>query len=146
MNFMEKISLTKAFSFDAAHALDQYPGKCKHIHGHTYHLFVSITGNIIDEKGNPYRGMIIDFTEMKKWVEMAVLNLFDHALLIEQGGMYSTMEFPSNEKVYRTIYTPTCENMLVDIVLRLKEHIPEKIKLIEVRLQETPTAFATWSI
>ena len=74
----EKITLTKLFSFDAAHVLENYPGKCKYIHGHTYHLHVTISGEIINEVDHPYNGMIIDFSEMKLWVQESVLQFFDH--------------------------------------------------------------------
>ena len=35
-----RIRITKEFDFEAAHALDGYDGKCRDIHGHSYHLKV----------------------------------------------------------------------------------------------------------
>jgi hypothetical protein len=35
---MAKIRISKQFDFEAAHALEGYHGKCKDIHGHSYHL------------------------------------------------------------------------------------------------------------
>lgn len=142
---MEKISLTKLFSFDAAHVLENYPGKCKHIHGHTYHLQVTISGEIKKEANHPFNGMIIDFSELKKWIQESVLHLFDHALLLQKDSPLAKLDFPEKERIYFTTYTPTCENMLMDIVGRLKNSVPTTIQLSEVRLQETPTSFATWS-
>jgi 6-pyruvoyltetrahydropterin/6-carboxytetrahydropterin synthase len=140
----ENVTLTKIFSFDTAHVLENYPGKCKHIHGHTYHLQVTITGDIINERNHPYNGMIIDFTDLKRWIQNSVLNLFDHALLLQEESTIAKLDFPDSERIYLTKYTPTCENMLLDIVERLKQSAPNNIYLVEVRLQETPTAFATW--
>ena len=140
----ENVTLTKIFSFDTAHVLENYPGKCKHIHGHTYHLQVTITGEIINERNHPYNGMIIDFTDLKRWIQDSVLNLFDHALLLHEESTIAKLDFPDSERIYLTKYTPTCENMLLDIVERLKQSAPNNIYLVEVRLQETPTAFATW--
>ncbi len=140
----ENVTLTKIFSFDTAHVLENYPGKCKHIHGHTYHLQVTITGEIINESNHPYNGMIIDFTDLKSWIQNSVLNLFDHALVLHEKSAIAKLDFPDSERIYFTKYTPTCENMLLDIVERLKQSAPSNIYLVELRLQETPTAFATW--
>ncbi|MBK9638849.1 MAG: 6-carboxytetrahydropterin synthase [Bacteroidetes bacterium] len=140
----EKVTLTKIFTFDAAHVLENYPGKCKYIHGHTYHLHVTISGEIRDEMNHPYNGMIIDFTDLKRWVQESVLNLFDHALLLYKNSITAKIDFPQKERIYLTKYTPTCENMLLDIVERLKHSAPNNIYLTEVNLQETPTAIATW--
>jgi len=37
------------------------PGPCSSCHGHRYHIEVCVNGNVIDEKGNPQEGMVIDF-------------------------------------------------------------------------------------
>jgi 6-pyruvoyltetrahydropterin/6-carboxytetrahydropterin synthase len=140
----EKLTLTRMFSFDTAHVLENYPGKCKNIHGHTYHLQVTISGEIKNELNLPFNGMIIDFTELKRWVNDSVLQLFDHALLLHEGSPASKLDFPEKERIYFTTYTPTCENMLLDIVSRLKKSAPLNIQLCEVRLQETPSSYATW--
>jgi len=41
---MSQLYITKEFSFEGAHALTCYDGKCKHIHGHSYKLLVTIAG------------------------------------------------------------------------------------------------------
>ena len=54
--------LKKEFTFDAAHNLIKYHGKCERLHGHTYRMSVVIKG-IPDEEG-----MIVDFLEIKRIV------------------------------------------------------------------------------
>lgn len=39
---MSVIRLTKEFKFEMAHALPGYDGPCRHIHGHSYELYVTI--------------------------------------------------------------------------------------------------------
>ena len=41
---MAKLSITKIFTFEAAHALNGYDGLCANIHGHSYRLEVSVCG------------------------------------------------------------------------------------------------------
>ena len=46
-------------SFDAAHFLTNYDGKCSNIHGHRWRVVLEITGN-------PDNGMVVDFNLIKK--------------------------------------------------------------------------------
>ena len=41
--------VSKEFTFDAAHHLFHYEGKCKSLHGHTYHLQIAVSG-FLDER------------------------------------------------------------------------------------------------
>jgi 6-pyruvoyltetrahydropterin/6-carboxytetrahydropterin synthase len=41
---MTKLRVTKEFRFEGAHALADYDGKCRFIHGHSYRLFVTLKG------------------------------------------------------------------------------------------------------
>ncbi|MCL2312377.1 MAG: 6-carboxytetrahydropterin synthase, partial [Firmicutes bacterium] len=46
-----------------AHALLNYHGKCKNIHGHTYKLEVTVKGTPCNEENSPKKGMLIDFSD-----------------------------------------------------------------------------------
>jgi len=67
--------LKKDFTFDAAHRLEQYHGKCEALHGHTYRLEVTLEG-MPDEEG-----MVMDFLVLKDLVKTHVLSYLDHAYL-----------------------------------------------------------------
>lgn len=67
--------LKKEFTFDAAHRLDRYRGKCEALHGHTYRLAITLEGHRDDDD------MVFDFTELKKVVTAKVLDRLDHAYL-----------------------------------------------------------------
>jgi 6-pyruvoyltetrahydropterin/6-carboxytetrahydropterin synthase len=69
--------LRKEFTFDAAHNLVAYHGKCERLHGHTYRMAVEISGQPGEE------GMIADFIEVRDAVREAVISKFDHAYLNE---------------------------------------------------------------
>ena len=43
-----------------AHALYGHDGPCKNIHGHTYHLSVTLLGAVVNEHKHPKDGMVID--------------------------------------------------------------------------------------
>ncbi|MCR5346433.1 MAG: 6-carboxytetrahydropterin synthase QueD [Fretibacterium sp.] len=67
--------LRKEFTFDAAHNLVHYHGKCEKLHGHTYRVAVILEG-MPDEEG-----MIMDFCELAGAVRERVLSRLDHSYL-----------------------------------------------------------------
>ncbi|MGB9791061.1 MAG: 6-carboxytetrahydropterin synthase QueD [Thermacetogeniaceae bacterium] len=62
-------------TFDAAHYLRNYEGKCSRLHGHTWKVEVAVAGTEVDE-----RGMVIDFLDIKG-ILREITGGFDHTLL-----------------------------------------------------------------
>jgi 6-pyruvoyltetrahydropterin/6-carboxytetrahydropterin synthase len=79
---VKKVRVTKKFTFDMAHALFGYDGPCKNIHGHTYHLSVTLIGSPTQDTDDVKLGMVIDFSDLKKIIKDAILEKFDHALVL----------------------------------------------------------------
>ena len=71
------LRLTKEFSFEMAHALPAYEGKCRNIHGHSYRLFVTVEGTPLMQDGSPTDGMVMDFHSLKECVEESIVEPFD---------------------------------------------------------------------
>lgn len=142
----EKVRVTKIFSFDMAHALDGYDGMCKNIHGHTYHLYVTLIGDIIDLPNHPKKGMVVDFGDVKKIITDQIITIFDHALVIHKNADYAIKEHWENyfEKLIKVPFQPTCENMVIHFKKCLFDQFPSNIKLISLKLYETPTSYAEW--
>ncbi|MGB1104472.1 MAG: 6-pyruvoyl trahydropterin synthase family protein [Crocinitomicaceae bacterium] len=140
------LRVTKIFDFETAHALWGYDGKCRNIHGHSYKLTVSITGDIIDDIDAVKNGMIIDFGDLKKIVKSTVVEEFDHALLVNGKTPHAKYAEVENgfSKILLCDYQPTCENMLIDMVGRILKALPADITLKYARLQETDNSFAEW--
>ncbi|MDR0648538.1 MAG: 6-carboxytetrahydropterin synthase QueD [Synergistaceae bacterium] len=84
--------LKKEFTFDAAHNLVRYHGKCERLHGHTYRMSVSVKGTPDSE------GMIVDFLEVKRIVNEEIVSKFDHAYLND------IFEQPSAENIARFVF------------------------------------------
>lgn len=113
--------LTKIFTFDAAHFLTQYHGKCENVHGHTYRLEVTVEGPVgVD-------GLVMDFAELKTLIKEKVLNKLDHSHLNDH------FENPSAELVAMWIWD------------QVKDGLPEGVSLAEVKLFETPESFVTYN-
>jgi 6-pyruvoyltetrahydropterin/6-carboxytetrahydropterin synthase len=143
----QRVRVTKRFTIDMAHALFGYDGPCKNIHGHTYHLSVTLIGTPIEQTTDVKLGMVIDFGDLKKVVKGMILDHFDHALVLNEEAPYSKSEIISNEfeKVMLVPYQPTCENLLLHFLDLLKDHFSDGPSLVSIRLEETPTSYAEWN-
>ena len=144
---MAKIRITKEFKFETAHALMGYDGLCKHIHGHSYELLVTVIGYPIEDESNPKLGMVMDFGDLKKIVKEEVVDKMDHCLILNENGAKAEALKKSDEMFQRVVtvpYQPTSEMMLVDFAERIKPRLPDHIKLHHMLLRETVTSYAEW--
>lgn len=144
---MAKIRITKEFKFETAHALMGYDGLCKHIHGHSYELLVTVIGYPIQDESNPKLGMVMDFGDLKKIVKKEVVEKMDHSLILNEKGPKADALRKSDEmfqKIMSVPYQPTSEMMLIDFAQRIKPHLPKNIKLHHMLLRETVTSYAEW--
>ena len=105
------MKLRRSFDFEAAHHLPKHPGKCRHPHGHSYRLVVTVERPVDGETG-----MLIDFADLKGIVKQHVISQLDH------------------RNVNDLIDNPTAEVMAIWIWDRLR---PVLDGLDEVELHET---------
>ncbi|MCA1010050.1 6-carboxytetrahydropterin synthase QueD [Halobacillus halophilus] len=119
----KRVMVSKEFTFDAAHHLHCYEGKCKNLHGHTYRVIFGISGYVDDI------GIVIDFGDIKEiWKEQIEIHL-DHRYLNDTLPNMNT----------------TAENMVVWIYEKMAAALagqPEGHRVEFVKLYETPTSFA----
>ncbi|TPE43280.1 6-pyruvoyl trahydropterin synthase family protein [Pontibacter mangrovi] len=143
---MAKIRLTRLFTFETAHTLLHYDGPCRRIHGHSYKLEVTIIGTPLVEEEHPKNGMVMDFGDLKAIVQEHIIQQFDHALVLPQGSPDDLLELlrKYEHRLVLTPYQPTCENMLIDFQHRLKQFLPDYVKLHHLKLWETQNSFAEW--
>ncbi len=124
----KRVLVSKEFTFDAAHHLHCYEGKCKNLHGHTYKVIFGISGFVDD------RGLMMDFGDIKDIWKNEIEIFLDHRYLNETLPLMNT----------------TAENMVVWIYEKMQEAVTteERQKLYQgarvefVKLYETPTSYA----
>lgn len=129
-------------SFDSAHFLAGYEGKCSNIHGHRWKIILEVkTEELKDDV--QHRGMYVDFGELKKDLR-EIADAMDHALIIEKNTLKkTTLEALKSEnfQIIALDFRPTAENMA--------RYFYEKIKALgynmhAVTVYETPTNGATY--
>ena len=129
-----------------AHALWNYDGPCRNIHGHSYQLHVTVSGQPSDDLNNTKLGMVIDFSDLKKIVNQYVVDYFDHSVVISSRASQPDIERVEQmfEKFYVVEYQPTCENLVIDMAERIRTRLPAYVSLFSLRLVETATSYAEW--
>lgn len=143
---MKKVRVTKEFNFEMAHALWNYDGACKNIHGHSYRLFVTIIGYPISDESNTKFGMVLDFKDLKIIVNENVVNILDHSLIVYQKADGESLDSVRKmyEKVFVFDFQPTCENLIIHISKIITSKLPEGLALHSLKLFETATSYAEW--
>ena len=127
-----------------AHALYGYDGLCKNIHGHSYRLWVTVIGNILEDESSVKNGMVLDFSILKKIVKPEIVDKYDHSLVLNGNSPHANIDLTAFEKVFYLPYQPTSENLVLDFVKIIKKKLPENVKLHKVILSETANSFAEW--
>ncbi|MBN1338116.1 MAG: 6-carboxytetrahydropterin synthase [Bacteroidales bacterium] len=140
------IRVTKEFTFEMAHALLEYDGQCRFIHGHSYGLAITVKGKPLKESLHPKDGMVIDFGQLKKIIKEIIVDVFDHALVL--NSQTPKENIPDGSELFHKMilvdYQPTSENLVGDFACRIKNSLPEGLQLHSVALRETGTSYASW--
>lgn len=123
----KRVAVTKEFTFDAAHHLHAYDGKCTNLHGHTYRVVMTVSGFVNDI------GLVIDFGDLKTVFKERIEQKLDHQYLNEVLPPMNT----------------SAENMVVWMWEQLEAGLAkaaskeQAVRLEELTLYETPTSRAT---
>lgn len=130
-------------SFDSAHFLAEYEGKCRNIHGHRWRVVIEIQGDSLQESGDK-RGMLVDFGDLKDDLKKLADEL-DHSLIIEAGTLRPATLAALHEEGFRILefpFRPTAENFAKYFYDRMGES-GHNVRRAEV--YETPNNCASYS-
>ncbi|MDO5145766.1 MAG: 6-carboxytetrahydropterin synthase QueD [Eubacteriales bacterium] len=129
-------------SFDSAHFLKDYDGKCHNIHGHRWRVIARASAEHLSTNRQT-RGMVMDFGDLKKSLK-ELADYFDHALIIEAGSLKSkTLEALEEEsfRIVEVAFRPTAELFARYFYEQLRER---SIPVCSVSVYETPSNCATY--
>lgn len=129
-------------SFDAAHFLKGYQGKCKNIHGHRWRVIAVIQGSGLQTSGSQ-RGMLTDFSDLKQALKLLTDEL-DHALLVEIGSLMPETQTALDAEGFRMVLLPfrtTAENLSKYFYDQLTS---QGYPVREIQVYETPANCARY--
>ncbi|NDL68639.1 6-carboxytetrahydropterin synthase QueD [Anaerotalea alkaliphila] len=135
-------TLKSEHSFDSAHFLAQYEGKCKNIHGHRWRVEVEVQARELLEDGQ-LDGMVVDFGSLKRDMKEMV-DHYDHALIVQQGTMRKeTVSCLKGEgfRILEVGFRPTAENFAAFFYRRMRDR---GYDVKRATVYETPTNSAAY--
>lgn len=128
--------VSRRIDFCYGHRLLNYQGKCRHLHGHNGKVVITIEASRLDQ-----RGMVLDFSEIKRVVSRWIDENLDHRMLLIRDDP----AVPALEKLGEPLYlmdeNPTAENIAK---LIFDFGASQGFPVVEVSLWETPRCSATY--
>jgi 6-pyruvoyltetrahydropterin/6-carboxytetrahydropterin synthase len=138
------LQVTKIFRFETAHALHGYNGSCRHIHGHSYRLHVTVRAAQEAAGYLPGQGILIDFKVLKQIVNEAVVKRLDHQLVLSGNFINTHTEALPPDNMLIMEAEPSAENLLVFARDAIRARLPGGVVLAGLRLYETEDSYAEW--
>ena len=129
-------SVTKVAHFCYGHRLLNYQGKCRYLHGHNGRVEIELSSRQLDR-----RGMVRDFTEIKRAIQGWIDSNLDHKMILCQEDPVLPLLRKLKEPLFVIDVNPTAENLarlIYDETKRLG------FPVTSVRLWETDSSFATY--
>jgi 6-pyruvoyltetrahydropterin/6-carboxytetrahydropterin synthase len=128
--------VTREIDFCYGHRLLNYDGKCKYLHGHNGRAIITIESDQLDE-----RGMVLDFSDIKRVVSSWIDNTLDHRMILNREDPVIDMLQEMGEPLYVIDSNPTAENIARLIYEFTVDH---GFPVTSVQLWETPHCYATY--
>lgn len=129
-------------SFDSAHFLHGYDGKCRNLHGHRWRIEVEAGLENLREEGQE-RGMIMDFSALKDAVK-ELSDSLDHAFIYEAGSLKEKTLLALREEDFLLIevpFRPTAENFAEFVYNKISE---KGFPVVRTAVYETPNNCAVY--
>jgi len=114
-----------------------HPGKCRHLHGHSARVSITLESEQLNEQG-----MVRDFSEIKEFAGQWIDDTFDHNMLLHKDDPVLPMLQKSGERVMVVDEHPTAEflaKMIFDYVTS------GNFPVSKVSVWETDSANASYS-
>ena len=142
--------ITKYIEIDMGHRVPNHKSKCRNVHGHRYKIEVGVDDKVVHTKGVSDEGMVIDFGDIKTILMEEIDAKFDHGYTLYKEDAYAyifdTLK-KDGQKIIFVDFIPTAENLAKHWFHLIKAKLAEKkIKIYQIKVWETPTSTATYTI
>lgn len=123
-------------SFDAAHFLTDYDGKCENLHGHRWRVIAWIEQPELQQCGKE-KDMVVDFAAFKRALRELTVQ-FDHMFIVEEGSLAPATVEALESETFKLFFVPwrtTSENFACYFFGKLTEM---GFPVARVEVDETP--------
>ena len=133
------ISCTRKLWFCAGHRVKGHEGKCRHLHGHNYIVYITAQAELDSI------GRVIDFSILKQKFGDYIDKNFDHGFLlwdIDREAIES-VSLVGRQKLFLLPYNPTAENIAKFLLEKSAEILgTDEVRVTSVKIYETENCFA----
>lgn len=134
------VTVTRQIEFDAAHRVLGHEGKCRLLHGHRYRCEITVQSPHLD-----LLGRVVDFGVVKVLVGGWVDQNWDHNVLLNQDDvLLNNATIVEQNPFVMPRGNPTAENIAAVLYGVATELLPNYLKVVRVRVYETPNCFADY--
>ena len=133
---MSTYRVTKEIDFCYGHRLQDYDGKCQHVHGHNGTAEIELASETLDA-----RGMVVDFGDIKDDVKGWIDETIDHTMLVREDDPLVDHLEQLDEPYHAMAENPTAE-AIAEMIYDYAEAAGHPVTA--VRLWETGTSYATY--
>jgi 6-pyruvoyltetrahydropterin/6-carboxytetrahydropterin synthase len=103
---MSTYRVTRQIDFCYGHRLLNYDGKCRYLHGHNGRAVIAIESGSLDD-----RGMVLDFSEIKRVVSGWIDDNLDHRMILHRDDPAVPALKQLGEPLFLIDRNPTAENI-----------------------------------
>ena len=107
-------------------------------------MAVTVTGEPVAEENSPKKGMVMDFTDLKKIVGENIIDKFDHALVMRKDAPLAEEIQKAYGNVIVVDFQPTSEMLAIYFADILSKKLPSGLSLYSIKLWETEKSCAAW--
>jgi 6-pyruvoyltetrahydropterin/6-carboxytetrahydropterin synthase len=117
---------------------------------------MTVTGDLIDTKGDSSEGMVIDFGDIKEVMKVHVHDVLDHGFMYYKDDLVMKKAFITAERenmgvnedeefnIIAVDFIPTAENIVKMCFDAMWPHLPTGVTISRLRLYETPNSWADY--
>jgi len=145
------LTLSREYTFAAAHRIVGHEGKCNNLHGHTYRVEAHVQPLLADQSLDKLC-RLVDYSALDETIGKWIKEFWDHAYLCHKDDPFRATCIQENTKVYTTEGQPTVEQLtqeLLWVCIGLTSPIDAysdkrfaNTRIAKVRIWESPTSFA----
>jgi 6-pyruvoyltetrahydropterin/6-carboxytetrahydropterin synthase len=130
--------VSREIDFCYGHRLLNYPGKCRHLHGHNGRLVITFEAPNLDD-----RDMVLDFNDIKRLVNGWIDENLDHRMILHRADPIVPVLQSHGEPLFLMDANPTAENIARQIFeVARKQGLP----VVDDRMWETPHCYAEYRL
>lgn len=128
--------ISRSIDFCYGHRLLDYEGKCRYLHGHNGKAVITIESVGLDK-----RGMVLDFGEIKRELNVWIDEHLDHRMILHRDDPAAPCLRKLGEPLFLLNANPTAENIARLIYEMARER---GLPVSQVQLWETPKCTAEY--